>query len=242
MDIRAHVSYGRQLQTLVGLLVAGCLLYFPRSKGPLLTDVPEIVIPLCITIVLAVTSIWIHNNEFFCGHLREIVRFGWAGAIISAITSVWWVVVRRAPSIQIQSLSDEVLTVWSLGIGAGILVGTYTAMEVDSRAVSGRKTALTEVPWTGRSAPDGILEAVAEALGAVEDVDPLELDPLWRDIDPDVFSVLQSRDGAQWQLRFFRDEYEIRISSQGVVTVYDAEASTPDLEILVDRELAKGVQ
>jgi hypothetical protein len=71
--------------------------------------------------------------------------------------------------------------------------------------------------------------AIVEALAELEGVDPLELEPLNNYINPDVFTQLQMNEDSQWQLLFYADTYEVRVSSLGTVTVY--ELNSPKREI-----------
>ncbi|SDR00291.1 hypothetical protein SAMN05216278_3211 [Halopelagius longus] len=83
-----------------------------------------------------------------------------------------------------------------------------------------RERVLAETTWTNRTGPDPIVETIVETIAEIEAVDPLEIGPLYDHIDPDIVADLRSQNDSQWQLLFYTDDYEIRVNSQGTVTIY----------------------
>jgi hypothetical protein len=112
------------------------------------------------------------------------------------------------------------LTVLSVGIAAGVLVGQSPITTQHTARPPDRTRVIAETSWANRSGDAPIVDAIIEGLAEAEEFDPLELNPLYDQLDPDILAHLRSQNGSQWQLLFYVDECEVRVSSHGTVTIY----------------------
>lgn len=223
------LSYGKySLPVLTGVLFLLSAVYLPLSHGSVLTDVLEIAVPVGIACVLAAYSLWLLRGTYETDQVKRMAVYGWVGAAVASFGS-WWFLQHLRRELAVAALFDEALTVVSLGSSIGVFVGTYAIRTQDAtrheRGYGGRAERdrlLAETVWTNEPAPDPILSAITKQIAEIEGVDPLELDPMYEYVNPDLFDQLTDHDDSQWQLRLFRDEYEIRVSSHGTVTIYDA--------------------
>ena len=209
--------------SLLGVLIGGILVVFNVSPDPIQTNISNIMLPLAVLLGLILLLLQNKQLKQFSLNLDKIANMGWTGAFVSGIIGAWWFASTIAQGSSIIPVCDEVLTVVSLGIGAGVIFGGFPMIlhfrtpeeETDQRPV------LAESTWTQRSEPDPILAEVVEQIADLEGVDPVELEPLMTYIDPDVFSQLQADGKSTWQVLFHTDKYEVRVNSQGTVTIYD---------------------
>ncbi|WP_232686543.1 HalOD1 output domain-containing protein [Halobacterium zhouii] len=211
-----------------GLAVAS-LAYLPFSYAPGLSDVPSIIVPFVLSLVVGAFTFQLRERGYETTQIEQIGRFGWLGVVIASVVGGWWALssVRRGASFV--SVSDQLLTVLSVGLGAGVLLGSSTARQERVRPYEGHDRVLAEGTWTNYSGPNPVLVAVVEQLSELEGSDPMDVDtPLHDYIDPDVLEKLTARNDSQWQLRFYTDGYQIRVSGQGTVTVYDADSWADD--------------
>lgn len=202
------------------LLLLACLAYCPVSQKSILVDLSEIIVPIGVSLGLAAYSIQLLREDSEGDRIERIALYGWFGAIIASVGSGWFVF-QLQRELAVVGLLDEALTVLSAGSGIGIAVGTYVIQETSSPDRTDRDRVLTETVWTNKSESNPILTTVTTEIAELEGVGPLELDPLYEQINPDVFTDLRVREDSHWQLLFYLDEYEIRVSSQGTVTIYD---------------------
>lgn len=203
------------------MVIVGSLAYIPIDYGSTLSNIPEIIIPLGISIGLIVFTTRLRQRGYEAEHIARIVRYGWGGALVSTLIGGWWIAIHLYHELPVVGLYDQVLTVLSLGIGAGVLIGMQNTCQQSFERQVGRTRLINETTWTNRATPEPILVAIVEQLAERKGVRPNDLSPISNHINPDVFSELTARDDSQWQLRFHTDEYEIRVSSQGTVSVYD---------------------
>lgn len=215
------------LPLLSALLVVLSLLFFPLSRGSMLADVPEVVFPLAVALGIALYSVRLLRTEYDADRIDRIAAYGWTGALITALC-IWWLSQQLRPDLAFSVLFDEALTVLSLGSGIAVFFGANVVHEPRSEnraprseSRTDRERVLAETVWTSDSLPDPILTAITTQLADLEGVDPLELEPLYEHVDPGVFSELRGQDDSHWQLLFYTDEYEVRVSSQGTVTIYE---------------------
>ncbi|HKJ58372.1 MAG TPA: HalOD1 output domain-containing protein [Halobacteriales archaeon] len=209
--------------SLLGVLIGGILVVFNLSPDPILTRINNIMLPLAVLLGLILLLLQSKQLKQFNLNLDKIANHGWMGASVSGIIGAWWVAPAITQWSSIIPVCDQVLTVISLGIGAGVIFGGFPMImhlrtpeeETNQRPV------LAESTWTQRSGPDQILVEVVEQIADLEGVDPCELEPLKTYIDPDVFSHLQADGESTWQVLFHTAKYEVRVNSQGTVTVYD---------------------
>lgn len=216
------------------LLVVLSLLFFPLSRGSIIADIPEVVVPLGVSLAIALYSVWLLQTEYDVDRIKQIAVYGWVGAIVASV-GIWVLSQQLQPDLSITLLLDEALTTVSVGTGTAVVLGARTIHGYRSEDRSDRDHVVAETVWTTEPRPNPILTAVTTQIAELEGVDPLELDPLYDHIDPDVFAGLRTKDGSQWQLRFYTDDYEIRVSGQGTVTLYDIPDGEADT-VLVSEE------
>lgn len=220
-------SYVREagFPSLLGVSIAGVLVYFPLSRGTVLADVSEIALPLGIVAGFLVSASLIRFHEDRERLEKRFAQYGWMGAFVGGIIGAWLAVLQLSQGSPIGQAFDEVLTVLDIGIGAGAFVGMVIATTRPSppRREDRREHVLAESTWTNRPGPNPIAVEIVEQIADLQEVDPLDMEPLSAHIDLDVFRDIRAGDGSHWQVLFHTDEYEIRVSSHGTVTVYDGQ-------------------
>ena len=97
--------------------------------------------------------------------------------------------------------------------------GENTSVHVTDRD---RHRLLAETVWTNEPRQEPIVAVVAEQLAETEGVESQEQDPLYEHVDPGVVAKFRTQDDSQWQPPY-TDEYEVRVSSHGTVTIYDTD-------------------
>ena len=207
---------------LVGSTALASLAYVPLDSGPVVSNLPEIAIPLAVSTALVAFSLRLRDGGFDVEQIERIVKAGWIGALVSASIGAWWVGLHLFQGVPIAGLNDKILTLTSCGVAAGVFIEGRNARRRRSPTDADRQRVLGETTWTGTPGPNPILVTVAELLGELDGVDPVEMDsPIYDHVDPDVFARLATHDDSRWQLRFQADDYEVRVSSYGTVTVYE---------------------
>jgi len=206
--------------------------FIPLSQGSILADLPEVVIPLGISLGIALYSIWLLEVDYDVDQVKRITMYGWTGAIVASV-GFFMLSQQLLRALPVTLLFDEALTVLSVGSGIGVVLGAHAVQESrsgdeyhsghehQSENHSDRDRVLAETIWINEPQPNPILIAVTTQMAELKGVDPLELDPLYEHINPDVFTELQAQNDSQWQLLFYTVDYEIRVSGQGTVTIYD---------------------
>lgn len=218
-----HQPWEYNLFLLIGAMILASLVYIQIQHRPLLFEISVSIIPFGIAIFLAVFFTHQLQRASNSGRIKQIAKFTWGGALISAAISAWWIILVVYWGLPIAGVEGQILTVVSAGIGAGTAVGIGGSRHQQSEQLGERDRLLGETTWINRSSPNPILEAVTEQIAEVEGTEPTEIDPLYDHIDATVFTHLKSQDGSPWQLMFYTDEYEIRVASHGTVTVYENE-------------------
>jgi len=225
------------LAALAAVMVCASLVFFPLSDGSVSADAAQVLVPLAVSVGIALYAGRVLWTESDCERVERIARYGWTGALVASV-GVWILVLNAGGSAVMSLLLDDALTVITVSSGLGLLVGSQvmhdrSAEPADDRAdeAPARERVLAETVWTAESGPTPVLTAVVTQLAELEDTDQLELDPLYEHVDPDVFELLRRQGDSQWQLRFYVDDYEVRVSGQGTVTVYDAAESTGGVDI-----------
>jgi len=214
------------------------LAYVPFSPGPLLMDALAVLVPLGVSLGLGLFTLRAQRGELHADETHLVVVYGWAGTFVSATISGLMIALHHLNDVPLGGVVDQLLIVVSVGLGGGVVVG-YAVLqnrggEVPQRRAGrpspstdrDREDVLLETTWTTHTGPKPILTATVEALAAHEDVDPLELPPLSNAINPAVFAALRETENSRWQLTFYTDEYEVRVSSLGTITVFSADPST----------------
>lgn len=213
------------LSSLVAVISLICIPYTP---GPKLFKVPEVIIPLGLSLALSIYTVRLQWRNHQPNQVKPMVKYGWAGALVSSVIGGSWMALHLHYGLPIDVLPDKILTILSLGIVAGVFIGRRTSNSQQNDRPTDGVRIVSETSWANRSEPSPITEAIIDALVEIEGVDPLDLEPLYYDMNPDVLSALRSQDDSQWQLLFYTGEYEVRVSSHGTVTVYsnDLQAET----------------
>lgn len=210
---------------LVGLVAVAAVAYTAYTPAPLLEDAPEITVPIGIAVALLLFTVQLRSQGYGSQRARRAVRYGWTGALIAVTISGWWIALRVYEGLAVTGLGEEMLTVWSVGIGAGVFVGSSVtrryAPTLETNHGVDRDRVLAETVWVNRSESNPILVTVVEQLADLEGVRPTELEPIWNHVDPEVFTALREHDGSEWQFFFHTETYRIGVNSHGTVTVYD---------------------
>lgn len=217
------------------LLVLACLAYIPYTPQPIVPDIPAVTIPLAVSLGLVVFTFRVRPTADERGQAEQIVGYAWIGLLASAGIGGWWLAIHLYTGAPVGGVLDEVLTVVSVGIGSGVVVGNLQNQQHDAAREQGvamraqwgehpanRERVLEETSWTGRRSDTPIFEEVVETLADLEGADPVELRPLYGHVNPEAFAELREQEDSHWQLTFYTERYEIRVSSMGTVTVYDA--------------------
>lgn len=220
-----RVSLQHSLLILPGFLIVLSVVFFPLSQGSIRADLPEVILPLGVSLGIALYSVRLLQTDYDVDRLTCIAMSGWAGVVVATV-GIWVLVQQLQRELAVAPLFDEVLTVVSLGSGMGVLLGAHLVYEFRSEDRPDRARVLAETVWIDESPPNPILTATTTQMAGLEGVEPLELEPLSEHVDPDVFTDLQAQDNSRWQILFYTDDYEVRVSGQGTVTIYDI--ASPD--------------
>lgn len=216
------------LLLLSGLVATICVVFVPATPGPNFFEIPEVIVPLGISIGLSLYTVRLQRRTQPPDRPDPLVKYVWAGALTSGAIGAFWMGLHLYYGLPIDVLPDKILTLLSGGLTAGVFLGRSAGVDRGADRPTDRARVVAETSWTTRSGSSPILEAIVETLADLEGVDPVDVDPLYDSIDPDVFSGLQAQDDSQWQLLFYVDEYEVRVSSHGTVTVYGLEPEASD--------------
>ncbi|SFR96334.1 hypothetical protein SAMN05216559_1560 [Halomicrobium zhouii] len=212
------------------MVVAICLGLLPSTPGPRHLETPEAIVPMAIAAGLGVFAIRLRRGSYAHDQRRRIARHGWVGALVAASISGWWVVLHLHTGVPVTGLTDQILTVVSGGLGAGVLAGRSAIAGQTPETTAGRDRVLAETTWADRSGPTPVVDATIALLAELNGVDRTELDPLYTHVDPELLTDLRQQDDSQWRYLFRTDSYEIGITSSGTVTAYeplgDADVST----------------
>ncbi|MDF9747219.1 HalOD1 output domain-containing protein [Natrinema salsiterrestre] len=211
------------LLVLSGLVALVCVVFVPATPGPEFFEIPEVIVPLGISIALSLYTVRLQRRNRPTERSDPMVTYVWAGALVSGAIGAFWMGLHLYYGLPIDVLPDKILTVLSGGLAVGVFLGRSAGTGHRPDADADRARVVAETSWTTPAEPSSILEAVVESLAELEDVDPHELGPLYDSIDPAVFDGLQAQDDSHWQLLFYADEYEVRVNSHGTVTVYSLE-------------------
>ena len=212
------------------LLLAGLVAHFLLSPGSVLADVPEVIIPLGISVTLLWYMYRVSRREYGENILERITRFGWIGMLGAVSMGTVWILFILSRESPIASLSDELMTGINIGTAVGILAGRYSLQTLGRNGSveafePRREYVVAESTWTAQPHPNPILTEIVEQIADLEGVDPLAMTPISEYIDPDVFADLIERTDTQWQTVFRIENYEVRVSSHGTVTVYETDRS-----------------
>ena len=209
--------------SLVGTLAAGVLVDIALSPGTILKDIPEVAFPLGILSGFLLFAFLMRSHSDGHQFRKRVGQFGWIGAIVGGILGIWLATRQLSIGIPFIQAYDEVLTALDIGIATGALVGVSiaTTHQHDSQQDDDRERVLVESTWTNRPEPDPILVEIVEQIAELEGIGQLEMEPLYTHINPDVFEDIRDGSTGPWQVLFYTDKYEIRVNSQGTVTVYD---------------------
>lgn len=217
---RVGGNWEGHLLGLNGLVITGSLLFIWRDPEPESTTIPEVIIPLGISLGLTLYTVRLKRQNITTVHSETMVKYVWTGALLSGVAGGVWLALHLYYDLPIDLLPDKILTVLSVGIASGVLIGHSPA--IDQRPVTEpeRPRVIAEASWVDRSGSSPVLEAIIEGLAEAEEVDTRELTPLYDQLDPEILARLRSQANTPWQLLFDAEEYQIRVSSHGTVTIY----------------------
>lgn len=224
MDSQTLGRYGAKWEDhLVGLsaLVAvGCLAYIWQHPHSYPESVWEVIVPFGLAFGLAIYTRVLKYRNAPSAQSRLMVKYGLVGALFAGAIGSAELAFHLYSGLPIDVFPDKILTFVSIGLVSGVVAGKVSADTRQARREPDRERVLAETSWTHRPEESPIVAAVADALAEVEGVDPVEIDPIYTHVDPEVFANLQAHDGSPYQITVYTDDYEIRISSHGTVTVY----------------------
>jgi hypothetical protein len=177
-------------------------------------------LPFGVAIALGIYTAWLKRQPSTHAQPQGIVKYGWAGALLSGAIGIVELLIYMSAGLSVSAFPDKILTFVSIGVITGIVAGqAITSFRLDNQ-VAEREQMVFETSWTQQSGPTPIVMSIIEAITAVEEKEHTAIDPLYDHIDTDVFTTLRSHDGSPWQFTLYTDDYEIRVSSHGTVTVY----------------------
>jgi len=218
----------------VGVAVAA-LATLSHDPRQIITGIPEVIIPLGIATALGLFSLKLHWHGYESTFIKDTVKYSWAGGLIAAAVGGWWIVIHYYFEMPTIGLPEQILTLISGGIGAGVVLG-YTQAETASETPPAPDTRLlTQTTWTNRSGDTPILAAIVDALADIDRTDATELDPLYNHINPDAFTELRQHDSSPWHLHFYTDDYTVEVTSTGTVTIYDPDTPPEQPHLTVTR-------
>ena len=221
MIFPTHYSDGRQweyhLLVLSALIAVGCFGYLWSNPRPL--SVPQVALPLAVSLVIGGYAVRLTLRDTLREKVRPMVRYGWMGALFAVALGVGELALYLSSGLPTGLFSDMVLTFLSIGIITGVVTALFSTDAPQDPAAPDREPVLAETTWTGRSSSSPILSAIVDALAEVEDVESTDLEPIYDHVEPSVFDNLNANRGSTWEFIFNTDDYAIRISSYGTVTV-----------------------
>lgn len=205
---------------LSSLIAVMCLVFIWKNPGSQTESIPEVIIPLGISLGLGLYTLRIRDRDASAHEFQPMAKYAWAGALASCALGGFWFALHVHYGLPIDVLPDKILTIASLGIATGVLIGRSPSLIPSYSPAFDRSDVLVETAWTGRPGSTPIANAIVDALAQVEEVDTLELDPLYAHVDPEILASIREHDGSPWQFIVYIDAYEVRISSHGTITVY----------------------
>lgn len=208
---------------LSGLIAVASMVFIWQNQDPLAVSIPEVSIPLVVALGLGTYTFWLQQQELPSERTCQMVKYGWSGAVLAGAIGGFWLALHLYSGLPIDILPDKILTVASISIAAGILVGRSKYESGSETRATDRETVLFETRWTDQPDAMPIVVAVLEAVAEVEAVDPLELEPLSEHIDLDNLSEVRTQNDSRWKFTFYAYGYEIRVSSAGTVTIYQSD-------------------
>lgn len=217
---QADIGWENHLLGLSGLITVASLALVWKNPTPTGNSIPEVIVPLGVSLGLGLYTFRLKRRNSPSDRSKSMVKYAWAGALFSGAVGGFWMALHYYYGLPIDVLPDKILTVLSLGVAAGVLVGRSPALVRSHSVVADRHQVVAETTWTTRQDPTPIASAVVDTLAEADGTDPRDLEPLYAHVDPDALAELRSHDGTPWQFTFYTDDYEVRVSSHGAVTVY----------------------
>ena len=223
MISHTHVSEGRQwgyyLLVLSGLVAVGCLGYLWSDPRPL--TVPQVALPLAVSLVLGGYAVRLTVRDDLCKKALFMARYGWVGALFAVAIGAGELAIYLSSGLSTRLFPDMILTFLSVGLVTGVVTARAVPDIRRGTESPDREQVLAERTWTGRSVSSPIVSAVVDALAEVKGVETTELDPIYSHVEPSVFDSLHTSEASPWQFTFQTEDYVVRVSSAGTVTVYD---------------------
>lgn len=201
------------------LLSILCVIYIWQHPSPYSITVPEVILPFGISLALVAYTVRLKQQDRPFDQSELMVKYGLAGILCSLVIGGGEVLLHLFSGLPIGMFPDQILSFMSIGVVTGALSGRTVSIHRNPQNTN-RDRILSETSWARQPGQTPISNAIVEALMEIEGSDPNELEPLYTHVDPETIAELRSHDGSPWQFTFFTDDYEIRISSHGTVTVY----------------------
>ena len=143
---QTRFSHRHHLPLLSGLFFLSCLVFLPLSRGSLRSDLPEIAVPIGVSVGIAASSIRLASGGYDLERAGRIAKWGWGGAGVTSV-GVWLFVLQFQRELAVAALLDEALTAVSVGSVVGALIGVQiTRGEVVEDRI-GRGRLLAETIW-----------------------------------------------------------------------------------------------
>lgn len=215
-----HTEWVDHLLDLSGVIAIACVMFIWLNSDPVGESIPEVIVPLGISLGLGGYTHHLKQQPSVSNQAQSMAKYGWAGTVLSGAIGGFWLALHVSFGLPTDVLPDKILTVVSLCVAGGVLVGRSLTLGQQCAPATNRNRVVAETNWAERSGSTPVMTAIIEVMSEGRQVDPLDLDPLYTYIDPEILSRLQSRTDVPCQFSFYTDEYEIRVSSHGTVTVY----------------------
>jgi hypothetical protein len=229
------IPYFHLLVLSVGIIVA-CLAVVAVDRGPTITVIPEVIIPLVLATIVGLFSLKLYWHNYDSAFVSTMVTYSWAGGLTASAVGGWWVALHYSLAMPTVGLPEQILTLISGGIGVGLIIG-YSQAETSVAVTDDATTRiLTQKTWTQHSGDTPILHTIVKTVAEIEERDAVDLEPIYTHIDLAVFQNLRNHEGSPWQVRFYVDCYVIVVSSTGTVASYETKTSSGDVLTLITPE------
>lgn len=216
-----------QLLTLSGFATFVSLFTIFCISGPALDAVPEMIIPLGVSAGLGLFTLRVFRRDYEHDCTTETMKYGWVGALIAVAVSGWWIVLHLHYGMPVVGLPEQIATLVTGGIAAGLGIGYLRDDGGDSAIILEQDHLVEEISWASYSRPDPILSATIELFAELEGEHSTEQTRLYDHVDPEIFSELRKHEGDPWHVWFQTERYVFCVSSLGTVAAYGFSGEDP---------------